>query len=80
MTEETDRPTITFEGDSYFIDELSDKAKYFTGQLQQLAKEINDCQSLNHRLELSRSGFIDLLRLELSKESEEIVEEPNTDD
>ena len=72
MTEESNRATITFEGEDYFIDELSDKAKYFTGQLQQLAKEINDCQTLNHRLDLARAGFIDLLRLELSKETEEI--------
>jgi len=75
MTEEDKRPRITFDGEEYIYEELSDKAKYFANQLQTLNKEINDCQTLNHRLEISRAGFIDLLRLELSKESEEVVEE-----
>jgi len=75
MTEEDNRPKVTFDGEEYIYEELSDKAKYFTNQLQTLNKEINDCQTLNHRLEISRAGFIDLLRLELSKESEEVVEE-----
>jgi hypothetical protein len=75
MTEEDTRPKITFEGEEYIYEELSDRAKYFANQLQTLNKEINDCQTLNHRLEVSRSGFIDLLRLELAKEEEEIVED-----
>ena len=75
MTEEDNRPKITFDGEEYIYEELSDKAKYFATQLQTLNKDINDCQTLNHRLEVSRAGFIDLLRLELGKESEEVVEE-----
>lgn len=74
MTEEVEeRPKITFDGEEYVYADLPDLAKYYVGQLQTLNKEITASQSATHRLELSREGFINLLRLELGKESEELV-------
>jgi len=80
MTEEVeDRPKITFDGEEYIYADLPDLAKYYVGQLQTLNKEITASQSATHRLELSREGFINLLRLEINKESEEITPMPELD-
>jgi hypothetical protein len=82
MTEETDdRPAITLDGEKHIIEELSEKAQYYTTQIQILNKEINDAQYAVERLNVSRAGFINMMRVELAKESEEaeVVEEPSNE-
>ena len=78
MTEETvERPTITLDGEEYIIEELSDKGRYYTTQIQILNKEINEAQYALERLNVSRAGFINMLRTNLSEEqaTEQAMEE-----
>ena len=67
MTEETvdDRPTITLDGEKYIIEELSDKGQYYTTQIQILNRDINDAQYSLERLNVSRAGFINMLRTDI---------------
>ena len=37
--ETTEKPVLTFDGEDYVIDSLSDTAKYFVTQLQDLASQ-----------------------------------------
>lgn len=78
MTEETvERPTITLDGEEYIIEELSDKGRYYTTQIQILNKEINEAQYALERLNVSRAGFINMLRTNLAEEqaTEQAMEE-----
>jgi hypothetical protein len=67
MTEETvdDRPTITLDGEKYIIEDLSDKGQYYTTQIQILNRDINDAQYSLERLNVSRAGFINMLRTDI---------------
>lgn len=78
MTEEiVERPTITLDGEEYIIEELSDKGRYYTTQIQVLNKEINEAQYALERLNVSRAGFINMLRTNLAEEqaTEQAMEE-----
>lgn len=78
MTEEiVERPTITLDGEEYIIEELSDKGRYYTTQIQILNKEINEAQYALERLNVSRAGFINMLRTNLAEEQaiEQAMEE-----
>lgn len=78
MTEEiVERPTITLDGEEYIIEELSDKGRYYTTQIQILNKEINEAQYALERLNVSRAGFINMLRTNLAEEqaTEQAMEE-----
>jgi hypothetical protein len=81
--EETDpRPAITLDGEKYIIEELSEKGQYYTTQIQILNKEVNDAQYGLERLNVSRAGFINMLRVEIAQEEEdaaEAIEEEGSD-
>ena len=73
--EETDpRPAITLDGEKYIIEELSEKGQYYTTQIQILNKDVNDAQYALERLNVSRAGFINMLRVEIAQEAEETRE------
>lgn len=77
MTDVQEKPTLTFEGTSYVIEDLSDQARYFVGQLQDLMQQANASRARMDQIEMSKKGFEDLLRIELNRpeaEEPEIVE------
>lgn len=78
MTDIQEQPTLTFDGKTHVIDEISERAKYFVGQLQDLQQQLTATRARLDQLEMSRSGFENLLReeLEAPPESEEIIEPP----
>lgn len=67
MTEVQEKPTLSFDGKNYVIDDLSDQAKYFVGQLQDLIQQGNATRARLDQIEVGRRGFEDLLRAELEK-------------
>ncbi len=81
--EETDpRPAITLDGEKYIIEELSEKGQYYTTQIQILNKDVNDAQYGLERLNVSRAGFINMLRVEIAQEvedAEDATEEEGSD-
>tara|TARA_S200002703_G_scaffold27570_1_gene23579 strand:+ start:19939 stop:20205 length:267 start_codon:yes stop_codon:yes gene_type:complete len=79
--EETDpRPAITLDGEKYIIEELSEKGQYYTTQIQILNKDVNDAQYGLERLNVSRAGFINMLRVEIAQEAEETPEAEEAND
>jgi len=70
MTEVQEKPTLSFDGKNYVIDDLSDQAKYFVGQVKDLIHQANATRSRLDQIEVGRRGFEDLLRAELEKPEE----------
>ena len=69
QTEE--KPTLVFEDNNYVIEDLSEKAQYLVGQLQDLAQQGTATRARLDQIEVARVGFTDMLREELSAEPAE---------
>ena len=69
QTEE--KPTLVFENNNYVIEDLSEKAQYLVGQLQDLAQQGSATRARLDQIEVARSGFTDMLREELAAEPAE---------
>ena len=72
--ETTEKPVLTFDGEDYVIDNLSDTAKYFVTQLQDLASQEAQAKARLDQVTVAQKGFQDLLREELNKPEEEEVD------
>jgi hypothetical protein len=68
MTEEV--KTINFNGTEYNVEDLSDKAKYFIGQLNDLQLQGQQTRARLDQIEVASRGFTDLLGQELEKPEE----------
>ena len=67
MTDVQEKPTLVFEDQNYVIEDLSDKAQYIVGQLQDLAQQANASRARLDQIEVARAGFTDMLREELKE-------------
>jgi len=67
MTDIQQKPTLVFDDNNYVIEDLSDKAQYLVGQLQDLAQQANATRARLDQLEVARNGFTELLREELAQ-------------
>jgi hypothetical protein len=78
MTDIQEKPTLTFEGKTHVIEDLSDRAKYFVGQLQDLQQQASATRAKLDQLDMARQGFENFLREELNAPAEEpeVVEPP----
>ena len=65
QTEE--KPTLVFEDNNYVIEDLSEKAQYLVGQLQDLTQQGNATRARLDQIEVARTGFTDMLREELAE-------------
>jgi len=76
-TDVQEKPTLVFDDNNYVIEDLSDKAQYIVGQLQDLAQQGNATRARLDQIEVARQGFTDMLREELADEpaEAEVVEE-----
>lgn len=66
MTEEV--KTITFNDKQYDIDSISDKAKYFINQIQDLNTQGVQTRARLDQIEVAAKAFTDMLRIELETE------------
>lgn len=71
MTDVQEKPTLVFDDNNYVIEDLSEKAQYLVGQLQDLAQQGNATRARLDQIEVARSGFTDMLREELAEEPAE---------
>ena len=62
---------LTFDDKDYVIDNLSDTAKYFVTQLQDLSRQEAETKARLDQVTVAQKGFQDLLREELNKPEEE---------
>ena len=72
--ETAEKPVLTFDGKDYVIENLSDTAKYFVTQLQDLAQQEAQAKARLDQVTVAQKGFQDLLREELNKPEEEEVD------
>ena len=72
--ETTEKPVLTFDGEDYVIENLSDTAKYFVTQLQDLTSQEAQTKARLDQVTVAQKGFQDLLREELNKPEEEEVD------
>ena len=71
MTDVQEKPTLVFDDNNYVIEDLSEKAQYIVGQLQDLAQQGNATRARLDQIEVARSGFTEMLREELAAEPAE---------
>lgn len=64
------KETINIDGKNYIIEDLSDEARYYVGQLQDLMQQKNLAHNKLHQIDMSINGFNQALREELAKEDE----------
>lgn len=78
MTDVQEKPTLSFEGNNYVIEDLSDKAKYLVGQLQDILQQMSATRARLDQIEVCQRGFEQLLREELAEAPAEgeVVEPP----
>ena len=69
--ETAEKPVLTFDGEDHVIENLSDTAKYFVTQLQDLASQEAQTKARLDQVTVAQKGFQDLLREELNKPEEE---------
>lgn len=72
--ETAEKPVLTFDDQDYVIENLSDTARYFVSQLQDLAQQEAQTKSRMDQITVAQKGFQDLLRDELNKPEEEDVD------
>ena len=70
--ETAEKPVLTFDDKDYVIDTLSDTAKYFVTQLQDLTSQEAQAKARLDQVTVAQKGFQDLLREELNKPEEEV--------
>ena len=70
--ETAEKTVLTFDDKDYVIDTLSDTAKYFVTQLQDLASQEAQAKARLDQVTVAQKGFQDLLREELNKPEEEV--------
>ena len=67
MTDVQEKPTLVFDDQNYVIEDLSEKAQYSVGQLQDLAQQANAQRARLDQIEVARAGFTDMLKEELKE-------------
>ena len=67
MTDVQEKPTLVFDDQNYVIEDLSEKAQYIVGQLQDLAQQANAQRARLDQIEVARAGFTDMLKEELKE-------------
>lgn len=66
MTEET-KPTIKIDDKDYIVENLSDVAKQYIAQIQNIAKQEAELKNRLQQAEVSRAGFVTMLKEEVKK-------------
>ena len=74
--ESGEKPVLTFNDQNYVMEDLSDRAKYIVGQLQDLGTQAQQARARLDQIEVATKGFTELLgeELEPSEESSDPVE------
>ena len=70
-TDVQEKPTLVFDDNNYVIEDLSEKAQYLVGQLQDLAQQGNATRARLDQIEVAGNGFSEMLREELTAEPAE---------
>jgi len=64
-----DNPKLVLDGEEYEIEKLNDNCKYFIDQCRDLNQQLTQLRGKMHQVEVSRAGFITLLRDEIDAQN-----------
>lgn len=70
MTDVQEKPTLTFEGKNYIIEDLSDRQRYLTSQIQNLMQQANEAKARLDQIDVAQAGFEGFLRTDLEENPE----------
>ena len=70
-----EKPVLTLNDKNYVIEDLSDKAKYLVGQIQDLDVQAAQTRAKVDQVEMAKRGFTDLLAEEV--ENPKVIDEGN---
>jgi FtsZ-binding cell division protein ZapB len=68
--QQQEKPTISFEGKNYVVEDLNEKAQYCISQIQDIQQQTNAARARLDQLSMSEKGFMDMLREALTEEPE----------
>ena len=63
--------TVTLNDTQYNVDDMSDKGKYIVSQLRDIGNEVQKVKFQLDRLEMARTGFVELLQVEVEEQPAE---------
>lgn len=73
--ETQEKQTITLDGKNHIVEDLSDAARYFLEQIQDIQVQIKGARARVDQLIMAEKGFLDMLRAEVAEPPVEVVDE-----
>lgn len=64
-----DNPTLVLDGEEHEIEKLNDNCKYYIDQYSDLNQQLTQLRAKMHQIEVSRAGFISLLKSEIEAQN-----------
>ena len=74
--ETAEKPVLTFDEKDYVIENLSDTAKYFVTQLQDLSRQEAETKARLDQIVVAAEGFKEMLEKQIEEDENPKPEEP----
>lgn len=72
--EKKEQPKLSFDGKEYIIEDMSDESKQILNHINDIQNKLNTNAFMKEQLEVSKEGFINMLRESLKEPEKEEVE------
>ena len=72
--EKKEQPKLNFDGKEYIIEDMSDESKQILNHINDIQNKLNTNAFMKEQLEVSKEGFINMLRESLKEPEKEEVE------
>ena len=72
--EKKEQPKLSFDGKEYIIEDMSDESKQILNHINAIQNKLNTNAFMKEQLEVSKEGFINMLRESLKEPEKEEVE------
>ena len=72
--EKKEQPKLSFDGKKYIIEDMSDESKQILNHINDIQNKLNTNAFMKEQLEVSKEGFINMLRESLKEPEKEEVE------
>ena len=72
--EKKEQPKLNFDGKEYIIEDMSDESKQILNHINDIQNKLNTNSFMKEQLEVSKEGFINMLRESLKEPEKEEVE------
>ena len=72
--EKKEQPKLNFDGKEYIIEDMSNESKQILNHINDIQNKLNTNAFMKEQLEVSKEGFINMLRESLKEPEKEEVE------